>query len=98
MRYLIFFGFLALIFFIQRFWFASAWHRIEIVSNPVARYSLQFVWIAGLALVLSNFLGPLIGRLLPRGPLGAWMIGASRVWLVASIVGFFTYYLVSGVG
>jgi uncharacterized protein len=98
MRYLIFFGFLALIFFIQRFWFASAWHRIEIVSNPVARYSLQFVWIAGLALVLSNFLGPLIGRLLPRGPLGAWMSGASRVWLVASIVGFFTYYLVSGVG
>jgi len=98
MRYFIFFGFLALIYFIQRFWFAAAWHCIAALESPGVRYTLQILWIAGLALVLSNFLGPFIGRLLPRGPFGAWLIGASRVWLVASIFGFFTYQAVSGLG
>jgi len=98
MRYLIFFGFLALIYLIQHFWFAGAWNRIAGVQNPLARHQLQSLWFAGLALVLSNFLGPLVGRLLPRGPMGTWLVGASRIWLVASVAGFLTFQIVAGVG
>ena len=98
MRYLIFFGFLALLFFIQYFWFAAAWHRVAAIPSSATRYSLQLLWILGLLLVLSNFLGPFIGRLLPRGALGTYVIGASRVWLVASVVAFFAYQAVTGLG
>ena len=97
-RYLMFFAFLALVLFIQRFWFVSAWHWIQGVGRGSTRHALQALWVAAIVLFLSSFLEPLFGRIWPRGAIGSSLVAISRVWLVASFFAFFTFQSVEIVG
>jgi len=90
--------FLTIVVLVQRFWFLSAWQRIQTVSKPVARQVLQGVWIAALVLFLATFLDPFVGGFIPRRGLGLWLITASRLWLFASFFAFVAFELVSGLG
>ena len=64
LRYAIFFGFIALLYLTQRFWFIGAWHRIEAVSSPAQRSALQVAWFIALLLLVASFLDPLLGHVL----------------------------------
>jgi uncharacterized protein len=97
-RLLLFVAFLAVILFIQRFWFVSAWHWIEGVSRVGSRRLLQGLWAAGMVLLLSSLLEPLFGRIWPRGEFGSALVAISRVWLVASFFGFFAFQSVEIAG
>jgi predicted MPP superfamily phosphohydrolase len=97
-RFLLFFAFLLLLVFIQRFWFLSAWHWIEGVSRIGTRHLLQGLWIAAAVVLLSSFLEPWLGRIWPRGAVGSSLVAISRVWLVASFFAFFAFQSVEVVG
>lgn len=97
-RFLVFFAFLGLIVFIQRFWFLSAWRWIEGVTRAGARHALQGFWILAAVLLLSSLLEPFLGRIWPRGGIGSSLVAISRVWLVASFFAFFTFQAVKAVG
>ena len=97
-RYFAFFGFLAAIVFIQRFWFVNAWRWIEDLQRGPGRYLLQGIWIAALLVMLATFFEPFFGRLVPKGPFGTWLTGGARVWLVASVFAFLAYQSVELVG
>lgn len=98
MRVLLFFSFLAVIFFIQRFWFVNAWHWIQGVGRSGSRHLLQGLWAIAMVLFLSSFLEPLFGRIWPRGDVGNLLVAISRVWLVASFFGFFAFQSVEIAG
>jgi uncharacterized protein len=91
-------GFLALVVLVQRFWFVSAWQRIQSVSKPAVRQVLQGMWIAALVLFLATFLDPFLGGFIPRRGLGLWLIAVSRLWLFASFFAFLAFQLVGGLG
>ena len=97
-RFLIFFAFLGLLVFIQRFWFVSAWRRIGGVAQGNTRLLLQGAWVVAAVVLLSSLLEPLLGRLWPRNEIGSLLVALSRVWLVASFFAFFTFYAVEVVG
>jgi len=94
----VFLGFVALIYFVQRFWFVNAWHRIQGISRPALRHTLQGVWWMALLVLLAGFLDPFLGHILPRRGLGSWVIAISRLWLVASLFAFLAYQLVGFFG
>jgi len=91
----VFLAFVSLIYFVQRFWFVNAWHRIQEISRPALRHALQGVWWTALLLLLAGFLDPFLGHILPRRGPGNWIIAISRLWLVASVFAFLAYQLVS---
>lgn len=97
-RYFAFFGFLAAIVFIQRFWFVNAWRWIAGVERGTGRYILQALWISALVVMLATFFEPFFGRLVPKGPFGTWLTGGARVWLVASVFAFLAYQSVELLG
>ncbi len=97
-RFLIFFAFLGLMVFIQRFWFMSAWQWIQGVGRATTRHALQGLWMVAILLLLSSLFEPLFGRLLPRGGIGSSLVALSRVWLVASFFAFFTFQSVEVLG
>jgi uncharacterized protein len=97
-RFVIFFAFLALIVLIQRFWLVSAWRWTQAAMPPAARYALQGLWIAAVLVLLASLLEPFVGRVLPRGTVGSWIVGGARVWLLASFFAFFAFQSVQGVG
>src|SRR5581483_2291923 len=97
-RYFAFFGFLAAIVFIQRFWFVNAWRWIESVERGAWRNVFQGLWIVALLVMLATFFEPFFGRLVPKGPFGTWLTGGARVWLVASVFAFLAYQSVELLG
>ena len=97
-RLAVFLTFLALMIFVQRFWFLSAWQRIQTVNKPVVRQVLQGIWVAALVLFLATFIDPFIGGVIPRRGVGLWLISASRLWLFASFFAFLAFQLVNGLG
>lgn len=98
LRSFIFFGFLAAIAFIQWFWFVNAWRWINSLERGATGYLLRGLWIAAVVVMLATFLEPFFGRLVPRGPIGTWLTGGARVWLVASVFAFLAYQSVELVG
>src|SRR5437868_9057019 len=94
----IFFTFIALLFLTQRYWFMNAWHRIADITRPGLRSALQISWICALIVFVLAFFDPLLGHILSKIGGGKWIIGAARIWLVASIFAFFAVQLVHGVG
>ncbi len=94
-RLLFFLTFVALIFFVQRFWFLNAWRRIQEISESSARHVLQGAWGVALALLLLTILDPFLGHIIPRRGAGVWLIAASRIWLIASVFGFVAYQFVA---
>lgn len=94
----VFLGFVALIYFVQRFWFVNAWHRIQGISRPMLRHTLQGVWWMALLVLLAGFLDPFLGHIFPRRGLGSWVIAISRLWLVASVFAFLAFQLVGFFG
>ncbi|HKD02585.1 MAG TPA: metallophosphoesterase [Terriglobales bacterium] len=97
-RFLVFFAFLGLIVFIQRFWFLNAWRAIDGVTRAGARHALQGLWTLAAVLLLSSLLESFLGRIWPRGGIGSSLVAISRVWLVASFFAFFTFQTVKAVG
>jgi hypothetical protein len=97
-RYLFFFAFLGVVFFIQRFWFLSAWRWIQGTNRAGTRHALEGLWVVAIVLLLSSLLEPLFGRIWPRSGLGSSLVALSRVWLVASFFAFFTFQSVEVVG
>jgi uncharacterized protein len=98
LRFVIFFAFLALIVLIQRFWLVGAWRWTQAAMPASARYLLQGLWVAAVLVLLASFLEPFVGRMLPRGPVGTWLVGGARVWLLASFFAFFAFQSVQVVG
>lgn len=94
----IFLTFLALLFLTQRFWFMGAWRLIAEVGRPGLRNALQVGWICALIVFVLAFFDPLFGHILGRVGGGKWIIGAARIWLVASIFSFLAIQLVHGAG
>jgi uncharacterized protein len=97
-RFVVFFAFLGLLVFIQRFWFASAWRWIDQVARGNTRHFLQGLWFVAALVLLSSLLEPLMGRIWPRSGIGSFLVALSRVWLVASFFAFFTFQSVEVVG
>jgi predicted MPP superfamily phosphohydrolase len=86
---------LSAIYIVQRFWFLRAWHLVGTVTEPRWRYPLNVLIVATAAAVLATILDPMLGRFIPRQGLGNWLLATSRVWLVASFLG---YLVVTSVG
>lgn len=94
-RLLFFFGFVTLIYVVQRFWFMNAWHRIEKIERVVVRRTLEGLWAVALVLLVASVLDPMLGRVFPRGGIGTALIDICRLWLFASFFGFLAYQLVA---
>jgi len=94
----VFLTFIALLFLTQRFWFMSAWRLIGEVRRPALRNALQISWICALIVFVMAFFDPLFGHVLGKVGGGKWIIGAARIWLVASIFSFLALQLVHGAG
>ncbi len=94
----IFLCFIALLFLTQRFWFMGAWRRIGAITNLGLRSGLQITWVCALIVFVLAFFDPLLGHVLSKLGGGKWIVGAARIWLVASIFSFLAFQLVHGVG
>jgi hypothetical protein len=94
----IFFSFLALLFLTQRYWFMGAWRWISEITRPGLRSTLQISWVCTLIVFVLAFFDPLLGHILSKVGGGKWIIGAARIWLVASIFAFLAVQLVHGIG
>ena len=97
-RFVILFGFLAVIVLIQRFWLVNAWRWTQAAMPASARYVLQGLWVLAVLVLIGSFLEPFVGRLLPRGALSIWLVGAARVWFLASFFAFFAFQSVQIAG
>jgi uncharacterized protein len=97
MRLAVFFGFLALIVFAQRFWFSHAWDGIARVTRPPLKRTLQVLWGFALFVAIGSFVDIFIGRFLPLGWL-ARIFSVGRLWLIVSVFGFLVFELVVGLG
>jgi len=98
LRYAIFFGFIALLYLTQRFWFIGAWHRIEAVSSPALRSALQVAWFIALLLLVASFLDPMLGHVLSKIAGGKWIAAAARIWIITSLFAFVAVKLVGILG
>ena len=98
LRIAIFLTFIALLFLTQRFWFMGAWNWIAEITNPGLRSALQISWVCALIVFVLAFFDPLLGHVLDKVGGGKWIIGAARIWLVASIFAFLAFQLVHGIG
>ena len=78
----------------QYFWFSRAWYLIEAVAWPEPRYLLQSLWMA---VVLAAVLDLLVGSVLPGRDLWPWGRALSRLWLIASCVGYVGVTAVGGI-
>ena len=94
----IFLTFITLLFLTQRFWFLSAWRWISEITPPGVRSALQITWVCALIVFVLAFFDPLLGHVLSKVGGGKWIIGAARIWLVASIFAFLAFQLVHSVG
>jgi predicted MPP superfamily phosphohydrolase len=86
---------LSVLYIVQRFWFLRAWRLVAGVTEPGWRYLLNGLLITAVLVVLATILDPMLGRFIPRHGLGSWIVATSRVWLVASFLG---YFVVTSVG
>src|SRR5262245_50545804 len=93
-RLLVFFTFIFLIYLTQRFWLLGAWHWIATLPGEALRTVLQVGWFAGLILLVLGFFDPMLGHPISRILGGKWLIAATRIWLIASLFGFFAVKLV----
>ena len=98
LRLTIFLGFLALLYWTQRFWFVGAWHWIELLNRPTLRNALQILWYVALLLVVVGFLDPLLGHAVSKIAGGKWITAAARLWLFASLLGFIAVKIVGLAG
>src|SRR5437667_10416918 len=98
LRIAIFLTFIALLFLTQRFWFMGAWNWIAKITSPGLRNALQISWVCALIVFVLAFFDPLLGHVFDKVGGGKWIIGAARIWLVASIFAFLAFQLVHGVG
>ena len=94
----IFLSFIALLFLTQRYWFMNAWRWIAEITRPGLRNTLQITWVCALIVFVLAFFDPLLGHILSKVGGGKWIIGAARIWLVASIFAFLAVQLVHGIG
>jgi hypothetical protein len=97
MRLVVFFGFLALIVFAQRFWFSHTWDGIARVSRPAIKRTLQVLWAFALFVVLGSFVHLFLGRFLSLGWFGRVFV-LGRLWMIVSVFGFLFFELVVGIG
>lgn len=97
-QFFLFFVFLGLLVFIQRFWFVSAWRWIRGVSSAGTRHVLEGLLLVAVVVLLSSLLEPFLGRIWPRTRMGSLLVAVSRVWLVASFFAFFAFQAVEGAG
>ncbi len=79
---------LSVLYIVQRFWFFRAWRLVGAVTEPGWRYLLHGLLVASTAVVLATILDPMLGHFIPRQGLGNWVMATSRVWLIASFLGF----------
>ena len=86
---------LPVLYIVQRFWFVRAWRLVGAVTEPGWTHLLHGLLIAAAAVVLASILDPMLGRFIPRQGLGNWVVATSRVWLLASFLG---YLVVASVG
>src|SRR5208282_215115 len=87
-RFVFLIALLSVIYMVQRFWLLRAWRLVGAVTEPGWRYPLNGLLVTAAAVVLATILDPMLGRFIPRHGLGNWIVAASRVWLVASFLGF----------
>lgn len=81
----------------QPFWFGRAWHVIDAMAWPGPRYLLQSLWLAAVLVVVATVLDLLVGPVIPRRGLGPWGRAVSRLWLIASCIGYLAVTAVGGV-
>lgn len=81
----------------QVFWFGQAWHVIDAVAWSEPRYLLQALWMAAGLLVLATVVDLLVGPVIPRRGLGPWTLAVSRLWLIASCIGYVAVSVVGSV-
>lgn len=98
LRLAVFLGFVGLMYITQRYWFVGAWQRIQVVSQPALKISLQIVWFVALLMFVVSFLDPLLGHFLPRTRFGKLWVGTARLWLAASLFAFLAVKLVGAFG
>ena len=87
-RFVFLIALLSVIYIVQRFWFLRAWRLVGGVTEPGRRHLLNGLLVTAAAVVLATILDPMRGRFIPRHGLGSWVVAGSRVWLVASFLGF----------
>jgi uncharacterized protein len=87
---------------VQRFWFLRAWTAIGSFSNANWRFGLYAGLIALAAVLLTTLFDPLLGHIVSRLSFGAFHLGKSlttvaRLWMVASLFGFFAIEAVTAI-
>jgi uncharacterized protein len=81
----------------QRFWFVRTWRVIDAMAWPGTRYLLRSVWMAAVLIVLAVVLDLMGAPVIPRRGIGPWGRAVSRLWLIASCVGYLAVTAVGGV-
>ncbi len=87
-RFVFLLALLWILYIVQRFWFLRAWRLVGAVTEPGWRYLLHGLLVAAAAVVLATILDPMLGHFIPRQGVGNWVVATSRVWLIASFLGF----------
>jgi uncharacterized protein len=81
----------------QYFWFARAWHMIDMMAWPWLRNLGQSLWLVAVLVVIAGVLDLMVGHLLSRRDLWPWGRAVVRLWLVASCVGYLAVAAVGGI-
>jgi hypothetical protein len=81
----------------QIFWFGQAWHVINAMAWSGPRYLLQSLWLVAGSVVLITVFDLLLGPIIIRRGLVPWGRAVSRLWLIASCLGFSAVTAVGGV-
>jgi predicted MPP superfamily phosphohydrolase len=94
--------FLLAMYAVQRFWFLRAWTAIGSFSNASWRFGLHAGLIALASVLLATLFDPLLGHIVSRLSFGAFHLGRSlttvaRLWMVASLFGFFAIEAVGAI-
>jgi uncharacterized protein len=90
--------FLPLIYPVQRFWFVSAWRLARSIKHRLPRIAAQCLLISA-ALLLSATLFTLpFGHFISNHGPWNWILSASRLWLLASLLGFLAVLSVKALG
>lgn len=81
--------FIPIIYTVQRYWAIRAWRSIRPTRRPRVKIILVAVWFISVLTLAATVFDMYFWRFLPHRFLSDWIFAGCRLWLVASILGYF---------
>jgi uncharacterized protein len=81
----------------QYFWFVRAWRLVDAMAWPGLRYLGQSLWLVAVLVMLASVFDLMVGYRIIRRDLWPWGRAVTRLWLIASCIGYLAVTAVGGI-